>query len=198
MEAKNEEFIHMRHIFQNELEASPVIAAVKSEEGLNTCLKSECRIVFILFGDICTIPEIVSRIKAAGKLAFVHVDLINGLASRDIAADFIRKYTEADGIISTKPTILHRAGELGLLTVLRVFLIDSMAYENLKKQVSAAKPDVVEVLPGMMPKVIGTICRSLPVPVIAGGMIRDKEDILALLKEEVTAVSSTNKDMWFV
>lgn len=188
----------MRHIFQNELEASPVIAAVKSEEGLNTCLKSECRIVFILFGDICTIPEIVSRIKAAGKLAFVHVDLINGLASRDIAADFIRKYTEADGIISTKPTILHRAGELGLLTVLRVFLIDSMAYENLKKQVSAAKPDVVEVLPGMMPKVIGTICRSLPVPVIAGGMIRDKEDILALLKEEVTAVSSTNKDMWFV
>ena len=46
-----------------------------------------------------------------------------------------------------------------MLTVLRVFLIDSMAYENVRTQVTAAKPDVVEVLPGMMPKVIGNICK---------------------------------------
>lgn len=49
-----------------------------------------------------------------------------------------------------------------MLTVLRVFLIDSMAYKNVKTQVTAAKPDVVEVLPGMMPKVIGKICKDLP------------------------------------
>lgn len=84
-----------------------------------------------------------------------------------------------------------------MLTVLRVFLIDSMAYENLKTQVTAAKPDVVEVLPGMMPKVIGNICKALPVPVIAGGMIREKEDVMALLKAGVTSVSSTNPEIWF-
>ena len=108
-----------------------------------------------------------------------------------------KKYTEADGVISTKPTIIHRAKELGMLTVLRVFLIDSMAYENVKTQVTAAKPDVVEVLPGMMPKVIGNICKDLPVPVIAGGMIREKEDVMALLKAGVTSVSSTNPEIWF-
>ena len=54
-----------------------------------------------------------------------------------------------------------------------------------------------EVLPGMMPKVIGNICKDLPVPVIAGGMIREKEDVMALLKAGVTSVSSTNPEIWF-
>lgn len=187
----------MNYKFLDALEISPVIAAVKDDEGVDACLKSESQVVFILYGDICTIPEIVSKVKAAGKLAVVHLDLIHGLASKNIAADFIKKYTEADGVISTKPTIIHRAKELGMLTVLRVFLIDSMAYENVKTQVTAAKPDVVEVLPGMMPKVIGNICKDLPVPVIAGGMIREKEDVMALLKAGVTSVSSTNPEIWF-
>lgn len=119
----------MNYKFLDALEISPVIAAVKDDEGVDACLKSESQVVFILYGDICTIPEIVSKVKAAGKLAVVHLDLIHGLASKNIAADFIKKYTEADGVISTKPTIIHRAKELGMLTVLRVFLIDSMAYE---------------------------------------------------------------------
>ena len=181
----------MNYKFLDALEVSPVIAAVKDDEGVEACLKSESQVVFILYGDICTIPEIVSKVKAAGKLAVVHLDLIHGLASKNIAADFIKKYTEADGVISTKPTIIHRAKELGMLTVLRVFLIDSMAYENVRTQ------DVVEVLPGMMPKVIGNICKDLPVPVIAGGMIREKEDVMALLKAGVTSVSSTNPEIWF-
>ena len=84
-----------------------------------------------------------------------------------------------------------------MLTVLRVFLIDSMAYENVKTQVTAAKPDVVEVLPGMMPKVIGNICKGLPVPVVAGGMIREREEVQALLKAGVTSVASTNPEIWF-
>lgn len=49
----------------------------------------------------------------------------------------------------------------------------------------------------MMPKVIGKICKDLPVSVIAGGMIREKEDVMALLKAGVTSVSSTNPEIWF-
>ena len=72
-----------------------------------------------------------------------------------------------------------------------------MAYENIRQQQHAVKPDYIEVLPGVMPKVIGNICKDLPVPVIAGGMIREKEDVMALLKAGVTSVSSTNPEIWF-
>ena len=41
------------------LEESPVIAAVKDDEGLEESFKSECTIIFILYGTICNIAEIV-------------------------------------------------------------------------------------------------------------------------------------------
>ena len=55
----------MNYKFLDALEVSPVIVAVKDDEGVEACLKSESQVVFILYGDICTIPEIVSKVKAA-------------------------------------------------------------------------------------------------------------------------------------
>ena len=95
--------------FYDIFEENPVIAAVKDTDGIEKCCQLEdIRIVFILFGDICSIPEIVEKVKSAGKMAVVHVDLINGLGAREIAVDFIKNNTLADGIISTKPALIKR------------------------------------------------------------------------------------------
>ena len=37
----------------------PVIAAVKDETGLATALKSECEVIFLLFGSVVNIPDLV-------------------------------------------------------------------------------------------------------------------------------------------
>ncbi len=66
------------------LEEMPIIAAVKNEEELGLAIDSECPVVFVLYGDICTVSGIVSRIKAGGKIAIVHVDLIEGLENKPI------------------------------------------------------------------------------------------------------------------
>lgn len=133
-----------------------------------------------------------------GKLAIVHLDLINGLSSKEVAVDFLQKYTNADGIITTKPTLIKRAKELGLFTILRLFLIDSMAYENIDRQVKSSRPDLIEILPALMPKVIAKVCQSTSTPVIAGGLVSEKEDILALLDAGATSISSTNEKIWFL
>ena len=44
------------------LEESPLFAAVKSQDGLEHSLKSECKVVFVLFGTICEIDAIVAKI----------------------------------------------------------------------------------------------------------------------------------------
>ena len=77
--------------------------------------------------------SIVRRIHEAGRFAVVHVDLIAGLAGKEVAVDFIRNTTEADGIISTRQSFIRRAKELGLAAILRVFLLDSIALESLDK-----------------------------------------------------------------
>ena len=74
----------MNYKFLDALEVSPVIAAVKDDEGVDACLKSESQVVFILYGDICTIPEIVFKVKAAGKLAVVHRRTLLQILSKNI------------------------------------------------------------------------------------------------------------------
>ena len=183
--------------FYDMIEANPVIAAVKDEEGLEECCKlEEIKVIFILYGSICNIGDIVKKIKEADKIAMVHVDLINGLASKEIAVNFIKYSTEADGIITTKPILVKRAKELGLHTILRVFLLDSMAYQNIEKECVKVRPDIIEVLPGLMPKVIRKIAKSIRIPVIAGGLISEKEDVMAALDAGAISVSTTNPSVW--
>ncbi len=183
--------------FLEAVEAHPIIAAVKDKEELKICCASEeIQVVFVLFGDICTITKIVDEIKEAGKVAMVHVDLIGGLGSKEIIVDFIKYSTKADGIISTKAPLIRRAEEFHMFTVLRIFLIDSMAFENIKKQQQSIHPDVIEVLPGVMPKIIRQIDKMINTPIIAGGLIRTKEDVLEALEAGAVAVSSTNSSVW--
>ena len=183
--------------FYDAVAAAPVIAAVKDLEGLEQCLQSEnIQVVFLLFGDICSISELVARVKQAGKIAVVHADLITGLsASKEIAVDYIKTATRADGIISTRPNFIRRAKELQLFTVLRVFVIDSMAMSGLDK-LEQVRPDFLEILPGIMPKAICKICQSVRTPVLAGGLIADKEDVFSALNAGAMAVSTTNPAVW--
>lgn len=188
----------MKREFKEALEDTPIIAAIKDDAGLQKCLTCDSHVIFILYGDICSIADIVDTVKSSGKLALVHLDLITGLSSKEIAVDFLKKYTRADGIITTKPVLIKRAKELGLYTILRLFLIDSMAYENLERQVKSAKPDLIEVLPALMPKIVAKVCKISSTPVIAGGLVSDKDDIMALLQAGVISVSSTNDKIWFL
>ncbi len=183
-----------------QFEDCPVIAAIKDEEGLQKCLESDIQIVFVLFGDVCSISDIVKRLKNAGKTVIIHMDLIGGLSSREVAVTYVYRVTEADGIISTKPALIKQAKELDFFAVMRFFMLDSMAYENIKKQIEHINPDMIEIIPGAMPKVISKLCSFIEgkVPVIAGGMITDKEDTMAALNAGATAISTTRQDVWFI
>ena len=189
----------MNQQFYDAMEESPVIAAVKDFEGLEKCCRiEEIRVVFILFGDVCNIDEIVRKVREKGKIAMVHIDLISGLGSKEIAVDFIKKHTEANGIISTKPLLVKRAKELGLYTILRFFIIDSMAFENISKQCHLVKADFIEILPGVMPKTKNGHDGVNIVYNNAGGLVMDKEDVMAALSAGAISVSTTNQDVWLM
>ena len=170
----------MRHPMMSVLEQNPVLPAVKDAGRLEACLAQPAGVVFLLCGDILNIDRLIDRVHQAGKYAVVHADLVAGLAPREIAVDFLHR-CGADGIISTRPMLLRRGRELGLLTVLRVFAIDSKAVSNLGRETEGGMPDVIEILPGTLCKVLRRLSRELPVPLIAGGLLSDKADVLAAL-----------------
>lgn len=176
----------------------PVIASVKDDAGLAAAVASDVSVVFLLYGDVLNISELVRRAHDAGKVVFVHLDLIEGLASREISADFVAKYTKADGVLSTKVTMTRRAKELGLVAIQRFFLLDSMAISNIEKHLSPECSDMIEVLPGLMPKAIRRVCGVTTKPVITGGLITDKEDVTNALSAGAVAVSTTNPGVWLM
>lgn len=188
----------MKMSFREILEDTPVIAAVKDLDGLEQCLKSDIRVVFILFGDICNIGSIVKRMKDAGRLVLVHMELVGGLSGKEIAVDFIRQNTEADGIITTKSGLIKYAKQLGFYTVHRYFVMDSMALSNIEKQAGSCQADVIEILPGIMPEVIKQVNSISKVPVIAGGLIKSRQNVLTALGSGAVAVSATSPEVWFL
>ena len=187
----------MKSEFYDLLELNPIVAAVKDDEGLKLCCDNkDIKIVFVLYGDICTIGSIVKKIHESQKKAIVHLDLVSGLSAKEAAVEFLTHTAFADGIISTRPQLIKKAGTLGMYTVLRVFALDSMSYENINRQVDAGNPDVLEILPGLMPKVIKKVCDQVRIPVIAGGLISEKEDVVNALSAGAISVTTTNYEVW--
>ena len=187
---------HKHEKIRDLFEISPIITAVKDEQGLEKALKTESPVVFLLFGNICNITGLMDQVKNSGKIAIVHVDLIQGLSSKEVAVDFIHQNTRADGIISTKAPLVRHAMDLGMIGGQRTFLIDSMALETTKKQLLTFQPDFMELMPGVMPKILKTVRGYTEIPLVAGGLISDKKDILAAFDAGVDAVSTTREELW--
>lgn len=181
--------------FVEALQDAPVIAAVKNDDGLEKALASDCAAVFFLYGTILNISQLIQKAKDKGKLVFVHTDLIEGLTGKDISVDFIAQNTQADGIISTRINLIRHARELGLITIQRFFLLDSLAFENILRQSSYA--DAIDILPGTMPRVIERLSHKVRQPIIASGLIIDKQDIMSALSAGALAVSTTSETLWF-
>ncbi|WP_319369909.1 glycerol-3-phosphate responsive antiterminator [uncultured Ilyobacter sp.] len=178
------------------LERNPVIPAIKDDIGFKKALEEESEIVFILTSNLFNIKAMVEELKKKGKIVFVHADLVEGLSHSSYALEYLITNTELDGIISTKYNLIKSAKKLNVRVIQRFFLLDSISLENSLKYARETKPDAVEILPGLMPKIIKRLSNELNLPVIAGGLITDKEDIMNALGAGASGVSTTKIDLW--
>ena len=182
--------------FKKSLEQSPVIAAVKSQEDFEAALRSNCKTIFLLFGNIFNLRQLVEAAKNAGKLIFLHVDLIEGFSRDAVALRFIAQEIRPDGIISTKNSQLKAAKDLGFLTVQRLFIVDSMSIQTTVKSSALIRPDTVEILPGIMPRITKQLSADLEIPVIVGGLVSESDDIKKALENGALGVSTSCRALW--
>ena len=176
-------------------EDNPVIPAVKDYDDIEPAIANQSQIVFTLFGDVSDIMMIVKRLKDAGKTVFVNIDLVDGFASKNSVLKFMKEYTEADGIISSKGSMVRAAREIGFCAIHRFFVLDSASYRSMTKQLEISKADFINVVPGWS-KVIEWTVKEHKKPVIAAGLVCDKKSVFESLNAGAIAISSTNHDVW--
>lgn len=179
------------------LRNKPVITSLVANEALGPMLKTSSNIAFILAGDIFSLEKTVEEIKDAGKLAFVHFDLIAGIGKDQMGVRFLADKVGADGVVTTRSNIILAAKRYGLLTVQRLFAFDSVSIDNGIKVISSTQPDAIEVLPGMViPRIIKRIRKELDLPVIAGGLITDLADLEEALSCGAIGISTSSGKLW--
>ena len=175
---------------------SQVIAAISDPSQIETAVQSQCNVAFLLTGDICTLNQLVEKLQDGGMAVFIHLDLIEGLKSDKKAVDYIAENIKPEGIITTKPFLIKYANTVGLITIQRLFLLDTTALEKGIQMIQSSKPDAIEMLPGIIPKVVDRIASEYEIPIITGGLIETKEEIMTSLEAGALATSVGRTSLW--
>lgn len=173
-----------------------VIAAVRSEEHMQEALKSKANVIFLLFGNIFNLKPMLDKAAEAGKLVFVHLEFLEGIAADKTGIKYISRHLKPAGIISTRSHVIGMARDNGLLAIQRLFLIDSTAIKNGIKTIHASGADAVEVMPGIIPHMISQLTELTDLPIVAGGLVRTPEEIDAALDAGALAVSVGDPRLW--
>lgn len=182
--------------FMDELGLHPVIAAARDISSVQRAAKSASAAVFLLGGSILTLERAVDIARSEGKRVFVHLDLCEGLGRDAAAVEWCARYPRPDGLISTRTPLLKKARECGMNTIQRLFIMDSSSLAHGIKLLKANPPDMVEVLPGLVPKAITRLNEALSQPIIAGGMITERSEIDSALAAGARAVSTSIPALW--
>lgn len=186
----------MRNTFLSRTNINPIIAAVNSIEMVEQAIKSQCEIIFLLKGSIFNLKDIVTKVKENEKNIYIHIDLMDGF-SKDVAAlKYISQVIKPDGIITTKSSLIKSAKQLNLFAIQRLFIIDSLSLESGINSVKQNRPDAIEIMPGIMPKVTKTISQETRIPIITGGLIKDKEDVVNSIKAGAIGISTSKLEIW--
>ncbi|MBR5294956.1 MAG: glycerol-3-phosphate responsive antiterminator, partial [Clostridia bacterium] len=80
----------------------------------------------------------------------------------------------------------------------RIFVYDSQGISSIAEMLGSSSPDIIEILPGVIGKIIDRFAESVSVPLIAGGLIETKAEVTTALQKGAIAVSTGKEELWYL
>lgn len=174
---------------------NPIAAAIRTEKDFSKALKSDVDMVFLLHANIMTVGECIREIHSAGKKAMVHIDFAEGIGKDRFGIEYLAKQG-VDGICTTRTNIVKMAKDKDLITLQRFFMIDSHSVSTSIESMKVSNPDIVEIMPAIVTKKIKEFASLVDVPIIAGGLCENEEEVRAALEAGADCVSTGETDLW--
>ncbi|MGK5506953.1 glycerol-3-phosphate responsive antiterminator [Brevibacillus formosus] len=173
-----------------------ILPAARTLKEFDELMESCYERIILLNAHVAQVKPLGKRARAFGKKLLIHADLIDGLKSDEYAMEFLAQEAQPEGIITTRNSAILAAKKKGLISIQRLFLIDTMALDSSLTQLERTKPDYVEVLPGIIPHLIEEITVRTKIPVIAGGFIRTMDDVDRAIQAGATSVTTSRRELW--
>ena len=177
----------------------PIIPYVTESVDLHPHLIAGGSLIMIGGGELAELPatlEKLSRPPFEKQPVLLHIDLVNGLANDESGLRYLATLEGIDGIVTVRHHLAPLARKLGMMCVVRLFLQDGRAVERGLQVIDKSRPDAVEVLPGVAFLQVPDRFRDLPIPCIAGGLIRTPETVRQILAAGCKAISTSNVKLW--
>jgi glycerol uptake operon antiterminator len=173
-----------------------IIPAMRSPGDLSQVLELGLPAAIMLKGDIFDVERVLNQVR--GRLAILlHIDLMEGIGRDKAGLTYLKQQFGISGIVSTRSNLIKEARSLGLISILRFFVLDSAAYTTGVHLLNSLNPDAVEMLPGVaVPYIKDLLARDVRSPVIASGLIRNTETIREVLQAGAAAVSTSRPELW--
>jgi len=172
-----------------------IIAATRSDEDYLFALNSSAEVIFDLNPDLMNVSVKLKKAHEKNKRLFIHIDLAKGIGKDESGIRFLKRLG-VDGVISTKVSMIKMARECGLCTVQRFFIVDSQSVTTTLDSVRSSKPDMIEIMPAIVYKVIGKLGQMMDTPIIVGGLIENADEIAEAIASGAAAVSTAKKELW--
>lgn len=167
--------------------------------GAHTDVLSHASSVILQGGPITELASLIEQFRQAPLdhlRIFVHVDLVSGLETSEAGLELLAQIGDIDGVVSVHHNLIKPAKRLGMLSLLRIFLSDSRAFERGLKITAKSQPDVVEFLPAAAAVKVADELGKLNVPFISGGLCRTELETRETLDSGCRAVTSTRPALW--
>lgn len=183
--------------FFERLQQYRMIASIKEAKYLEKAAVANLSAAVLSIGNIGVIKGYVDFFKQHKIPVFLHLERIGGISYDREGVSYVAHYVKPDGIVTTRNTLIKLAKKEGLLTIQRLFLVDSDAFKSGLHSVQETQPDAVELMPALLSEYIEEYRRVLDTtPIIAGGLLRRREEMEEALQHGATAVSVGSHLLW--
>jgi len=122
--------------------------------------------------------------------------MVAGLGRDNHAISYLAEEFHIDGIVTTKSNAVAAAKQAGIKSIQRFFAIDTAAVQTAVRMINSINPDEVELMPGLMPRIIKELKETIKQPLIVGGLIRYEQEIIEAIESGADYISCGDPHFW--
>jgi glycerol uptake operon antiterminator len=181
--------------FVARLAGAPCCAAIVEGGRLEAALASRAPAIFLLRGNGLEISDLVRRVHDTGKLLAVHLDLVDGLKADHWGVSWLAR-SGVDAVITSHGQLMPVIRNEGAIAIHRLLLSRREHLDTAVVALRRSRPDIVEILPGViLPAIVGLL-PAMDVPMLAGGFIRTPLDARLVLAAGAIGVTTSSEGLW--
>lgn len=178
-------------------ESFQIIPSIRRLNDLETALKSQRETILLTEADIANLKPLVQKVHAAGKKAWVNLELLGGFGRDQVGMKLLKNYYHVDGIMSTDSTKLGMAKRAGLYSVQRFLIADSRGFDTSLRILASSKADAAEILPAeVAADLYVELRKATAIPLLAGGFIKTSEQIRRMERCGFNGITISQRAFW--